>query len=358
MTKEKLSFRFISIATVAFLAGYASIGFANDVTSANPTSITSLSAADQANAQSRLPMLTDPSQLPPKVRESLGLDGDGFSSDAYGTGGHPFTTKRATTLQGGKFVARFIPYSPTGKLWMRFGSSWFVCSASLIENGVLATAAHCVWDYGVGPADEVYFEPARHEAEVPFGQWNAVEWIVPMVYANGTDVCTTFGIVCQNDVAVVVLEQQSGQNLIEFTKYKYNWRDNDYSYTNFLGETAAQITELGYPAAFDGGEQMIRTDSLGYQDVPSNVIIGTDQTGGSSGGPWLVNFGISPSSTSTPPIDNLSNTVMATTSWGYTSSSIKVQGASRFAENSIFNAGSSNIEVLVNEACTTYPSNC
>lgn len=62
----------------------------------------------------------------------------------------------------------------------------------------------------------------------------------------------------------------------------------------FQGPRSAQIAKLGYPLAFDSGYPMIRTDSLGYWTTPSNVILGTDQTGGSSGAPWIVNLGKSP----------------------------------------------------------------
>ena len=57
--------------------------------------------------------------------------------------------------------------------------------------------------------------------------------------------------------------------------------------TGYIRKLAAEITQLGYPSQNYDGLKMIRTDSLGYQDAPNNVIIGSAQTGGSSGGPWL-----------------------------------------------------------------------
>jgi hypothetical protein len=98
---------------------------------------------------------------------------------------------------------------------------------------------------------------------------------------------------------------------------------------------------------------MERTDSQGFTYVPfsSNTIIGSLQTGGSSGGPWVANFG------SPPALSGISfgtyanhNVVVGVTSWGYIDTTVKQQGASPFL--------SGNIASLVNSACTTTPAAC
>ena len=154
------------------------------------------------------------------------------------------------------------------------------------------------------------------------------------VYFDGTDTCTVQGVVCENDVAVVVLEKLNGQSIAEVTgKYGYP-NDDDFGYTDFLGQHSGQITQLGYPSQNFAGDKMIRTDSLGYWDAPRNVVIGSGQTGGSSGGPWLMNFGTEMSSfIGSSGTDSKSNQVVGTTSWGYTDGTSKVQGASRFSKN-------------------------
>ena len=324
---------------------------------ADPTIVGSMTSADEANAKSRLPMLTDISQIPGFARRS----------EAYGTENHPFTTKGAYSTAASGAPVFMKPWRSTGKLFMRFGSSTFVCSASVIEKGILVTAAHCVHDFGQGPsgfADSVSFQPARHGGSLRFGTWTATDWIIPTAYLNGSDVCspTAPGVVCQNDIAVVVLDTgpspHNGKEIAQVVS-RYSFYKKNQGYINFLGRKAAQITQLGYPVAFDQGLKMIRTDSLGYRASPNNVIIGSDQTGGSSGGPWLMNFGSNPSSTSSAPSFTSSNRVVATTSWGFTSSVFKVQGASRFNNNSAFPApGATNIESLLNTACSLYPSKC
>lgn len=136
----------------------------------------------------------------------------------------------------------------------------------------------------------------------------------------------------------------------------YDYGVGNYGYTDFLGVRAAQITQLGYPVDLDGGLRMIRTDSLGYQDDPNNVVIGSDQTGGSSGGPWFVNFGVDYNSNSSTPVHH-DMRIIAVTSWGYTDSNIKILGGSRFAKNSNFTS-QPNIVKLLEDVCFSNPNYC
>jgi hypothetical protein len=323
----------------------------------------------RASAVSRLPIIRDRSQLPPGVREAIEAGADDALRQGYGTAGFPFTTKRAGAW--GKTIEPIdrFPWRAAGKLWMRFGTLWYVCSASVIEKGLVVTAAHCVFDYGQGPAgwaDEVYFEPARHRGSwtctshtCPFGTWTMDTMGIATVYYNGTDVCLpgAEGIVCENDLAVLVMDTDEHGRYIGDRLCAYGYKWDDWGYADFLDETATQLTELGYPVAFDKGYRMIRTDSLGVQDSPSQVVIGSDQTGGSSGGPWLMNFGVDPESTSPTPLFNDANQVVAVTSWGYVNKTIKVQGASRFARNTTFTTRS-NIETIVDYMCNLRPTHC
>jgi V8-like Glu-specific endopeptidase len=328
--------------------------------SALATSTGGPTEAQMATARSRLPIITDPDLLPPATRDMVVQAESGIVAHAYGSSSaHPFTTKRAgAAITRSPSWLRKGPWKSTGKLWMRFGEDWFVCTASIIEKGLLVTAAHCVHNYGAeaaGFADEVYFEPIRHDRRKPRGKWKALEWWIPTVYFNGTDVCTTPGVVCENDLAIVVL-QKKGRSYVSKRSGMYDYGENNYSYVSFLGRTAAQITQLGYPVALDGGYRMIRTDSLGLQDTPNNVVIGSDQTGGSSGGPWLVNFGYDYDSFNPLPLDAQMR-VMAVTSWGYTSNAIKVQGSSRFSTNTNF-IGTTNIRAMLQGVCGIWPDHC
>lgn len=303
-----------------------------------------------------MPMLTDISQIP------------GFgsvSSQAYGTLNHPFTTKGAYANPVNGVPTNLFPFRATGKLFMEFGSSLFVCTASVIQKGLVVTAAHCVHNYGQGGAgfaSRVYFQPSRHSAATPHGQWEATNIIVPSVYVNGTDTCTVSGVVCANDLAILVMATgpapHTGKDIAQVTG-RYGYYVNGQGYTSFLGKTATQLTALGYPVALDGGLKMIRTDSLGYQEAPFNVIMGSNQTGGSSGGPWLMNFGQDPVLATTTPSFDARNRIVATTSWGYVSAALKVQGASRFGHNPAYPApGPTNIKSLIDSGCAVNASKC
>lgn len=312
--------------------------------------------------------LTDPSKLSEKIRAAMNVGVTGqtgntrFALPVRPLNGqsHPFTTKNASADGGIGPVDKF-PYRAVGKMFMKFGSQTFVCTASVIGKSLLVTAAHCVHNFGGkegGFADSVTFEPARHANSRPFGIWTAKEWWIPKVYFDGTDVCSNEapGVVCENDIAVVVLNKKNNQSVADLTG-QLGFKSDDYGYGNFFGNKAAQITQLGYPSANYDGLKMIRTDTLGYQDAPNNVIIGSAQTGGSSGGCLVQNFGMKTSYTGTQPLNNDDNQIVATTSWGFTSDVFMVQGASRFGKNSTYTT-KSNIQSLYDSACGASPGSC
>jgi V8-like Glu-specific endopeptidase len=301
-------------------------------------------------------------QLPALVRSVLGI-ADG--KEASGSGGHPFSTQGAGDESGGKATSAF-PWSATGKLFMKFESGTFVCTASVVGKSVVVTAAHCVHNYGTGEKGfplAVSFEPARNGGDRPFGYWTAAEWWVPKVYYEGKDKCSpeAEGVVCENDIALIVLDKLDGKSISELVG-TYNLptdpiSEKEFGYFEFMAVQAAQITQLGYPSADYDGLNMIRTDSLGYQAEPNNVIIGSAQTGGSSGGPWLQNFGSTTSYKGTPSTDGQINTVTAVTSWGYNDDAVKIQGASRFGKNQTYTT-TSNIRSLMNDVCKKNPAAC
>jgi V8-like Glu-specific endopeptidase len=264
-----------------------------------------------------------------------------------GTSGQPYTTSTANAF--GDLTADYYPYNATGKLWFNKPNdarTWF-CSASLIKRGIAVTAAHCVANYG---AQQFYlnwqFAPAFRNGIAPYGIATAKSATVLTSYYNGTDPCAQAGVICQDDVAVLTLNPPYvGANT---GWYAYGW--NGYSY-NASGQ--ALVTQLGYPLALDNGLLMERNDSQGFvsSSLSNNTIIGSLMTGGSSGGPWLVNFGMAPSLSGVSfGAAAVHNAVVGTTSWGYIDAAVKEQGASPFT--------SDNIVVLVNKVCAATPTAC
>jgi V8-like Glu-specific endopeptidase len=277
-------------------------------------------------------------------------DEGGVTPQEYGTSNHPFTTSRVDLLLN--TPSRLYPYRAAGKLYFKIGQSTYVCSASLIKKGIIVTAAHCVAQFG---ASQFYsgwqFVPAQSGLLRPYGTWTVTNAWIKTSYYDGTDNCAQYGVICENDVAVLVVKPRGRLYPGRFTGYfSYGW--DGYGFAPTLPATAL-ISQLGYPVSHDRGLKMQRTDSAGYvSGLVDNTVWGGRQTGGSSGGPELVNLGIAP--VLSPDVlfgsDAGFNVVVGVTSWGYIDQSVKEQGASRFTSN--------NIVSLVSSACGGAPAAC
>src|SRR5215813_1014156 len=275
-------------------------------------------------------------------------EGSGIEPEEFGTSAQPFTTSQVNA--SANLTVNYYPYRAAGKLFFKIGANSFLCSASLIKPGIVVTAAHCVANYGQKQFYSSWtFVPAYNNGSAPYGTWTAKSATVSTAYYNGTDNCAQYGVICPDDVAVITLNPQSSRYAGHYAGwYGYGW--NGYG---FNGSSQALISQLGYPVALDGGLLMERNDSQGFvsTSLSQNTIIGSLMTGGSSGGPWLVNLGNPPSLSGISFGSAAShNVVVGVTSWGYTNTAIKQQGASPFT--------STNIVSLVNTACTAAPAAC
>lgn len=272
----------------------------------------------------------------------------------YGTNNHPYTTNRTDAY--GDVTTKYYPFRAAGKLYFKVGTSSYVCSASLIKRGVLVTAAHCVADFGKNTWHTNFvFYPGLDNNIAYYSSATGKKAYALTSYLNGTDPCYSGapGVVCKNDVAVILLNPQSNGSYIGTST---GWLGYSYGGYGFTSGNLALITQLGYPVALDGGKWQERTDSEGYVSTTyaGNTIIGSLQTGGSSGGPWVVNLGQPPvlATGTTRGYEAGLNTVVGTTSWGYTTTNPgpKQMGASPFL--------STNIVPLVNAACAAVPAAC
>ena len=127
-----------------------------------------------------------------------------------------------------------------------------------------------------------------------------------------------------------------------------------YWYGGGFTNGITEITQLGYPCDLDNCQLMERTDSQGFQSssLSNNTIIGSLMTGGSSGGPWVVNLGTPPTLSGGDAFGAFSgyDLVVGVTSWGYTDLTIKQQGAAPFT--------SGDIQTLHTTACGAFPKAC
>jgi Trypsin len=280
-----------------------------------------------------------------KLGVSAFIGEGGAIPEQFGTANVPFTTSRVDAyFDNTQF---FYPFRAAGKLFFNIGTSSFVCSASLIKPGLIVTAAHCVANFG---KQQFYsnwqFVPAYSNGTAPYGVYAGVFAAILTSYFNGTDSCAQSGVVCQDDVAVIRLGQVGGL----FPGQRTGWLGYGWNGFGFIGGQTL-ITQLGYPVALDGGGLMERTDSQGQtnSDFSNNTVIGSLQTGGSSGGPWVVNLGIPPvlSGVSFGAAAN-ADIVVGATSWGFIDLTVKEQGAAPFT--------SGNIANIVNYVCSSAPA--
>ena len=284
-------------------------------------------------------------QKPVNLGKPAFSDG-GVTPERFGTFDQPFTTARADLSSP---TNTMYPYRASGKLFFKIGTASYICSASLLKRGIVVTAAHCIVDFGKKQAYANWqFIPGYRNGIAPFGVWTASRVNVLGSYYAGTDSCAISGVVCTNDVAQIQLVPQNGA----YPGTSTGWYGYAYNGWGFTPSGLTHITQIGYPAGLDSAAYMERNDSYGYKSPANsnNTIIGSLMDGGSSGGPWIANFGQPPVLTGVVAGSYPNpNVIVGVTSWGFTSSTVKAQGASPFL--------STNIGTLINTACGSPVSN-
>jgi len=213
------------------------------------------------------------------------------------------------------------PYSTVGKLFFTIpGQGNFVCSASVIRPRVVVTAGHCTHK-GSGGSEgfytNFYFVPAYRDGTAPFQGWypNYVMTTAAWSVGNGS-------VPNEADYSMF----QVSDNYINGAYTKIG------SVTGYLGyQTQAlasnHATILGYPCNLDSCSKMHQVNAGNGDSVsPNNVEYGSDMGGGSSGGPWIQNFGAAAVG-QTGGLNPGLNRIIGITSYGYISTDPKVQGS-------------------------------
>jgi hypothetical protein len=222
---------------------------------------------------------------------------------------YPFTRFSVLSLLYDETIAPVFPYRAIGKLFFTIGTSNFVCSAQVARPHLVLTARHCIYDVDTGTfATNVVFFPGWHSGANPTlgGGWlartlitwgntlPATQWDIGFIQTFDDD-----GIGCGGSALGRPIE----------------------TYTGLLGTTwdgtydSRHWDEFGYPAAAPfNGQILIQSESstgaLDQFGQLNTVEVGNDQTGGSSGGAWILGF--DPAGASVPPANpggNLANGV-------------------------------------------------
>lgn len=183
-----------------------------------------------------------------------------------------------------------FPYSTVGVLFFSQNGTDYRCSAASIGSNALWTAGHCVHD-GNGTAggwsDNVVFAPAYKNGNAPFGTWTYYDLATRLAWFSGGDLRLDIG-------KVILKPNTAGKTVNEIVGslgFAYNLNPNQHWFN------------IGYPVntPFDGKTMQICAASFARNapsyTTPIPMAMGCDMTGGSSGGPWIINFSGSPGNT-------------------------------------------------------------
>jgi V8-like Glu-specific endopeptidase len=246
------------------------------------------------------------------------------SPHAVGTFGAHYTSTRVfplfTGTSAGFSADRAYPYITVGKLFFSIGGTPYVCSASVIQHRIVATAGHCVHSGTTGGFYSNWvFVPAFRDGTAPLLSWNWRSVIVTGAWAGGGGAVPNAADYAMIEFADQPVGNSRAVALGDLTGW-LGWQT--------LSLAANHTSKLGYPCNLDSCQKMQDVTSSALRTVaPNNVEYGSDATGGSSGGPWVQNFQVTQVGGGTG-LNTGSNRVVGVTSYGYVSADPKVQGAS------------------------------
>lgn len=174
-----------------------------------------------------------------------------------------------------------FPFSTVGKVFFTDNGVNYACSASVAGNNSVWTAGHCVFN-SVNKTWHTnwVFVPGYYDGYAPNGYWYARELWSLNGWLNGYN---NFAY----DIGMAVLYRDG---------YGYSVTDR-FGAMGFMANYSRNqyFTVFGYPAAYPyNGERMAWCqDPLRRVDNsfnPATNGIGCDHTGGTSGGPWVVQY--------------------------------------------------------------------
>ena len=241
---------------------------------------------------------------------------DSISPNATSSFGANFTTYRvfpdaATTA---------YPNLTAGKLFFRDPRTGgnFVCSASTLQRRLVVTAGHCVTRASTNAALRYFytnflFVPAFRNGIGPVGTWTpSIVWVTnTWFHSNGS-------VPNAQDVGMLVMNDRNGSRIGHVT----GWLG---FLTNQLGRNHS--TMLGYPCNLDSCQRMQINHAQTFANGGNNTFIyGSAMRGGSSGGPWIQDYGVEPEGAPAGLLAN--NYLIAVTSYGPVATGPKYQGAS------------------------------
>lgn len=261
------------------------------------------------NEHARVEAFWTPERIAQAVPRDVVLDpaSRGFRPAARpGGGGGGGGGGTPTSVLGASWTAGGAVLKTTGKVFFQMGSSYYVCTGSVVSDGVtdrslVLTAAHCVYDETshtfatnwmfVPDYDSM---PARLTASGSFcastsmGCWVADDLVVHDGFASESGFTTNATL---HDFAFAVV---SGGGLSKTAQLDATAGAQAIAFTDYRTDGSITATLFGYPASqkYKGNDLVYSRGPLGSDPYNGNLTyrVASDQTGGSSGGPWFVNF--------------------------------------------------------------------
>jgi V8-like Glu-specific endopeptidase len=160
-----------------------------------------------------------------------------------------------------------------GKLFTSSGA----CSASVVNGkNIIVTAGHCCWNRSNKGWS---FAPGYNEGNAPYGVFNWADERVPNSWINNGDI--------PSDVCLIRLQNDASGHPVT---YYTGWLGRSWNYP-----PSQPMHAFGYPGNIGGGnnlEQCTAQSSAQPGSCGSGVLnMACNMTFGSSGGPWIRNYG-------------------------------------------------------------------
>ena len=205
-----------------------------------------------------------------------------FAADGsnFATGDTSFGTADIYTGYRGNYwlnQQKAYPWKVVGKLLIDGGGYCTAQSITGAPKNIIVTAAHCVYDPGVGFKPGWTFVPAERNGLAPYGQYR---WASARVLTGWTT-----GGGRRNDVAIIRLQNNpsTGQPVSYYTGW-LGWHIN-YPYVR-------NLHSIGYASNFSTQwTSMCSAESYFASCEGTDVVVkGCNMTYGSSGGAWIQQY--------------------------------------------------------------------
>lgn len=217
---------------------------------------------------------------PARMRQASPLDTISRSGGSLGTvrRGLSQITPASAADPGGAWTGGGAVTHTVGRVFFTYQGRAASCSGDAVTSAnksTVITAGHCVKLSGAWHTNWV-FVPGYNNGKAPYGKWPAKQTLTTPQWKASEDI--------NYDVGAAVVDRLGGKRLTDVVG------GQGIAFNQKRGQ---QMYDFGYPAAtpYDG-TKLIYCSGTTVNDPLASKDQGLlcDMTGGSSGGPWFLNF--------------------------------------------------------------------